>query len=121
MASWRCTKCGGEADGDMHAVMAFSRSHNCTATSFAVALADHLSGRWAPLGHPDHWEAADITGIDVQWGDGEDSTDDYGDPTLRLPYLEVFVNGHGGRRTKAETGWCIENLMRQALGLDLNP
>jgi hypothetical protein len=93
----------------------------CPAPPFKQALADHLTGRWAPFGNTVEWKAADITGIDVNWSDGEQGTDDYGDEFIRQPYLEIYVSGTEGRRTQADTGWCIETLMRQACGLDLNP
>ena len=80
-------------------------------SSFREHLAGHLNDR----GRVYRWfspEAAptgpilenDIKDIDVRWSD-----------------LEVEVTTKDGRRVLADPGWCIENLMRLACGLEVNP
>lgn len=91
-------------------------------SSFAEALADHLNWqaqRYVQVDGPLRPE--DITDITVRWSEGEQGTDDYGDEYTRLPELSVSVEVIGPLRLQADPAWCIENLMRSALGLELNP
>lgn len=87
----------------------------CPVSPFREKLAEHLTGRWTALGSPEQWSPQDITDVQVSWSEGDQGTDDYGDEYIRLPYLEIYVEGIGGRRTAADPGWVIAELMKQAL------
>lgn len=92
-------------------------------SDFREALADHLTGirnRYGRDAYP--VTPTDIEGIDVRWTEGEQGTSDYGDEYTTLPDLTVTVTlGPNYETVRADPAWCIENLMRLALGLELNP
>uniref|UniRef100_UPI0038D25AAF Minor tail protein n=1 Tax=Mycobacterium phage Phaedrus TaxID=546184 RepID=UPI0038D25AAF len=94
-------------------------------TAFREALADHVSGRlafgWMRPERSMTVEAREISGIDVTWSEGDQGTSDYGDEYTHLPELTVTVSLTDGTRVHADPGWCIENLLRQACGLEVNP
>jgi hypothetical protein len=90
-------------------------------SSFAERLVGHLNDRQRRYQGMGCYTESQIKDIDVQWYEGEDTTDDWGDPRLRLPTLEVIVTMYDNERIQADPGWCLEQMMRQALGLELNP
>ncbi|AXH48068.1 hypothetical protein SEA_NEOS5_86 [Mycobacterium phage Neos5] len=98
--------------------------------TFREALAAHLSGKAdrVYLFNPRTNErrsstvtADEIAGIDVQYDEGEQGTSDYGDEFTRLPYITVTATLTDGSRIQADPGWCVESLLRQACGLEVNP
>lgn len=87
-------------------------------STFREALTAHINGTYG-YRRMGEYRPEQITDVDVWWSAGEDGTDDYGDPRLRLPELEITVTMDTGEREKTDPGWALETLMKLALGIDL--
>lgn len=93
-------------------------------SDFAEALVGHVIDRgfrfsWRPA--KEIVPGDKITDVHVRWDAGDQSTDSYGHERNTPPSLEVEVTFASGEHRQAEPGWVIEQLMRGALGLELNP
>lgn len=94
--------------------------------TFAEAICDHLAERDRyRLGYRRSDLLPDaITDVDVRWDSGESHDPTYDRPNSP-PSFEISVSfrmENASTLTKqVEPGWAVENLMRLALGLEVNP